>query len=57
LNAQKRELNNRYGWHILAHSCSEYTRATFFEIMEKPALEIAGLVLLIQGELEIIKLK
>jgi hypothetical protein len=45
-----------YGWYILAHEVSDYTKCTFFEVMALPAIEVAGMAVLINAHSEYNKL-
>jgi hypothetical protein len=45
-----------YGWEILAHEVAEYTKCTFFEVMDRRAIEIAGMAVLIEAHSEYNKL-
>jgi hypothetical protein len=39
----KKEIYKIFGWHFMVKEIADFTRCTFFEIMEKPAIEISGL--------------
>lgn len=44
----KKQINKSFGWHFLAKECSDFYNCSFFEIMNTPALEVAGLAAIIQ---------
>lgn len=43
----KAEIYKQVGWHFLGKSCADYCNCSFFEIMNTPAQEVAGLAALI----------
>ena len=54
---QKKEISKRYGWIFLAKEVAEFSNCSLFQIMDTPALEVAGLVSVIQAKIELMKLE
>jgi hypothetical protein len=46
-----------FGWYHLAKEVADYCNSSYFDIMEQPALEIAGLVMVINAKIDLIKNK
>lgn len=53
--AEKNELRKTYGWYLLAKEVSEYTKLTYFEVMDRAAIEVLGVVSIMQAQAEINK--
>jgi len=43
----KRTIYKSFGWHFMVKEVSDYTHCTYWEIMERPAIEVVGIVTLI----------
>jgi hypothetical protein len=50
-------LNAVYGWYILCQSVAEFCNCTYFDIMERKALEISALVRIMAAKVEMVKIK
>jgi len=46
-----------YGWYHLAKEVADYCNTSYFDIMERPAMEIAGLVMVINAKIQMVKNK
>lgn len=51
-----RKLHLQFGWHLLARDVAKWCNTTFFDILDKPALDIFGIVMVIQAEADIAKM-
>lgn len=51
----KDEIQKVYGWHFLAKEVSDWTRLTFFEVLDKSCLEIFSTVLVMKNKIEVVK--
>jgi len=50
-------MNQRFGWFMLGKQVSDYCNTSYFDVMERSALEISGLTLLMKAEVEFQKIK
>jgi len=57
IGRQRRKINEAYSWHFLAKRVADWTNETFFVIMDKPAVEVFAIVLLMQAEINLNKTK
>ena len=51
----KRDIHKDYGWYFLANEVSKFTLLDFYKVMEKPAVEVLGTVVIIKASIEMIK--
>jgi hypothetical protein len=52
----KNSIQNDFGWFFLVKEVSDWTNCSFFEIMDKPAVEILSIVLVMKSKIELNKL-
>lgn len=46
---EKNQLRKTYGWWLLAREVSEFTHLDFFSVMDRSAMEIFGMVKIIEA--------
>ena len=55
-NQIKKKLQEQFGWFWLAKEVADYCNTTYFMIMERAAVEVLSLVIIIQNKTEFNKL-
>jgi hypothetical protein len=45
----KNDIYNVFGWHMMAKDISTYTNSSFFDVMNTPANQVAGLAFLMHN--------
>ena len=51
LQAETRKINETFGWHFLAKDVADFCNISFFEVYDKPAIEIFATVRIIQNKI------
>ncbi|GAA4326158.1 hypothetical protein GCM10023184_14670 [Flaviaesturariibacter amylovorans] len=52
----RKQIQQSYGWFFLGKQVADYTRCTYFEVMERPAIDVLSMVQIIKMENEMNRL-
>jgi len=56
IKEQKKEIYKTYGWYFLAKDIADFCNTTYLDILNTSALEVLGLIMVIQAKTEYNKL-
>jgi hypothetical protein len=52
INSERNEIQKQFGWHFLAKEVADFTNVSFFDVMDRSAREILGIIMIIQAKIK-----